>query len=157
PMGVSDSAVERLVRRATRALSVLSAELGVAIAPRLRDAVLEKLDLIRVSSEKVLMVATLGGGIARTVYVDLPGDVPQDTLVTVAFVMNERLGGLSLDEIRKSLPERLRDLRTEPGADELMNIFMQAGAELLDPALTENVDIHLGQTSVLAAQPEFQA
>ena len=153
------SAVERLVRRATRALSVLSAELGLGIAPRLREAVLEKLDLIRVSSEKVLMVATLGGGLARTVYVDLPGDVPQDTLLTVAMVMNERLAGLSLEQIRTSLPERLRDTRTgdEPGADELMNIFMQAGAELFDPALADSSDVHLGQTSVLAAQPEFQA
>src|SRR6185436_899453 len=95
PMGASASAVERLVRRATRALSVLSAELGVAITPRLREAVLEKLDLIPLSAEKVLMVATLGGGIARTVYVDLPGDVPQDTLATVAAVLNERLAGLS--------------------------------------------------------------
>jgi heat-inducible transcriptional repressor len=152
------SAVERLVRRATRALSVLSAELGVAIAPRLREAVLEKLDLIRVSSEKVLMVATLGGGLARTVYVDLPGDVPQDTLLTVAMVMNERLAGLSLEEIRRSLPDRLRDARSdEPAAEELMNIFMQAGAELFDPAPAESGDLHLGQTSVLAAQPEFQA
>jgi heat-inducible transcriptional repressor len=152
------SAVERLVRRATRALSVLSAELGLGIAPRLREAVLEKLDLIRVSSEKVLMVATLGGGLARTVYVDLPGDVPQDTLLTVALVMNERLAGLSLEQIRTSLPERLRDTRTdERDADELMNIFMQAGAELFDPALADSSDVHLGQTSVLAAQPEFQA
>lgn len=152
------SAVERLVRRATRALSVLSAELGVGIAPRLSEAVLEKLDLIRVSSDKVLMVATLGGGLARTVYVDLPGDVPQDTLLTVAMVMNERLAGLTLEQIRTSLPERLRDTRTdEPGADELINIFMQAGAELLNPALADSADVHLGQTSVLAAQPEFQA
>ena len=152
------SAVERLVRRATRALSVLSAELGVAIAPRLRDAVLEKLDLIRMSSEKVLMVATLGGGMARTVYVDLPGDVPQDILVTVAMVLNERLAGLAIEAISRSLPERLRDGRTdEPAGDELMNIFMQASAELLDPAVLEGPDIHLGQTSVLAAQPEFHA
>ena len=152
------SAVERLVGRATRALSVLSLELGVAIAPRLREAVLEKLDLIRVSSEKVLMVATLGGGLARTVYVDLPGDVPQDTLLTVALVMNERLAGLSLDEIRRSLPERLRDTRADDrSADELMNIFMQAGAELLDPKVAEASEVHLGQASVLAAQPEFQA
>ena len=152
------SAVERLVRRATRALSVLSAELGVAIAPRLREAVLEKLDLIRVSSEKVLMVATLGGGIARTVYVDLPGEIPQDTLLTIAMVMNERLAGLSLEEIRRSLPDRLRDARAdEPSSEELMNIFMQAGAELFDPAPAEEGQVHLGQASVLAAQPEFQA
>ena len=157
PLG--SSAVERLVRRATCALSVLSAELGVAIAPRLREAVLEKLDLIRVSSEKVFMVATLGGGLARTVYVDLPGDVPADTMATVALVLNERLAGLSLEEIWGSLPDRLRDARADdaPGSDELLNIFMQAGAELLDSSVTDGPDVHLGQASVLAAQPEFQA
>jgi heat-inducible transcriptional repressor len=156
--GSSTSAVERLVRRATRALSVLSAELGVAIAPRLREAILEKLDLIRVSSDKVLMVATLGGGIARTVYVDLPGDVPQDTLITVSAVLNERLAGLSLADIQRTLPERLRDARVDDGpAENLINIFMQAGAELLDPLAIDGPDVHLGQTSVLAAQPEFQA
>jgi heat-inducible transcriptional repressor len=151
------SAVERLVRRATRALSVLSAELGVGIAPRLREAVLEKLDLIRVSSEKVLMVATLGGGLARTVYVDLPGDVPQDALIMVSTLLNERLAGLSLADIRRSLPERLRDARADDAPGEnLINIFMQAGAELLDPAAIDVPDVHLGQTSVLASQPEFQ-
>ena len=49
-LGVGGSAVERLVRHATRALSLLSNELGVAVAPRLDDAVLEKLELIQVSS-----------------------------------------------------------------------------------------------------------
>ena len=68
PLGFS--AVERLVRRATSALSVLSAELGLAIMPRMGEAVLEKLDLLALSTEKVLMVATLRGGLARTVYVD---------------------------------------------------------------------------------------
>ena len=156
PLG--SSAVERLVRRATGALSVLSAELGLAISPRLREAVLEKLDLIALSAEKVLMVATLGGGLARTIYVDLPGEVPADTLATVALVLNERLAGLTLDEIRRSLPERLRDARSEDAAaTELLNIFMQAGAELLDPLVGDDPGVHLGQTSVLAQQPEFQA
>jgi heat-inducible transcriptional repressor len=156
PLG--SSAVERLVRRATNALSVLTAELGLAITPRLREAVLEKLDLIQLSTERVLMVATLGGGIARTVYVDLPGEVPSDALATVALVLNERLTGLSLDEIRRSLPDRLRDARSDDApATELLNIFMQAGADLLSPLRVDDPDIHLGQASVLAQQPEFQA
>ncbi len=150
------SAVERLVRRATRALSVLSSELGVAVAPRLEQARLEKLDLIKVSADKVLMVATIGGGLARTVYVDLPGEVPPDTLVTLTMVLNERLAGLTLEEIRRSLPERLRDTAAEdPAAEELLNIFMQSGAELFDWKALDGSEIHLGQTSVLAGQPEF--
>lgn len=154
--GSGHSAVERMVRRATRALSVLSYELGLAVAPRLEDAVLEKLDLIQVSVDKVLLVATIRSGFVRTVYVDLPGEVPSDTLVTLTMLLNERLAGLTLSELRASLPDRLRD--AAPGDDpagELLNIFMQSGAELFDWSGSDAGHVHLGQTSVLAAQPEF--
>ncbi len=46
-------AVERLIQRAIRALSVLSRELGVAVAPRLGEAIVERLELIQVSSAKI--------------------------------------------------------------------------------------------------------
>lgn len=154
--GTGHSAVERMVRRATRALSLLSYELGLAVAPRLEDAVLEKLDLIQVSAEKVLLVATIRSGLVRTIYVDLPGEVPQDTLVTLAMLLNERLAGRTLSELRTSLPHRLRDAVAEDDpAGELLNIFMQSGAELFDWSGGDAGHVHLGQTSILAAQPEF--
>ena len=154
--GNGSSAVERMVRRATRALSLLSYELGLAVVPRLDDAVLEKLDLIQVSAEKVLLVATIRSGLIRTIYVDLPGEVPPDTLVTLAMLLNERLAGLTLQELQSSLPDRLRD--AVPGDDptgELLNIFLQSGAEVRDWPGGDEGHVHLGQTSILAAQPEF--
>jgi heat-inducible transcriptional repressor len=152
---VGASAVERLVRRATRALSLLSLELGVAVAPRMSEAVLEKLDLIGLSSEKVLMVATIRSGVIRTIYVDLPGGIPSDTLQTLAQLMNERLAGLTLSEIRMTLPDRMRDASDVGGTAELLNIFMQSGAELFDVHRADGSDVHIGQASVLASQPEF--
>ena len=149
------SAVERLVVQATRALSVISNELGLALAPRLEDAVLEKLELIQVSANKVLLVATIRGGVVRTVYVDLPIDVPQDVLVTVTLALNERLAGQSLQEIRRTLPERLRDSGSDEAGAELINIFIQSGAELFDLHDLDSSRLHLGKASVLAAQPEF--
>lgn len=152
------SAVERLVRHAARALSLISNELGVAVAPRVESAVLERLELIQVSSDKVLLVATIHGGVVRTVYVDLPIEVPRDTLVTLTVALNERLAGLSLHEIRRTLPERLRDAHPpEAGASELMNVFVQAGAELFSLQDLDTTRIHLGSASVLASQPEFES
>ena len=135
---VSASAVDRLVLRATRALSVLSLELGLAVAPLMAEATLEKLDLIQIASDKVLLVATIQSGTIRTVYVDLPGEVPQDTLLAVALLLNERLAGLRLTEIRQSLPDRLRDAHHDdaPEAEELLNIFMQAGPGFWPSAVT---------------------
>jgi heat-inducible transcriptional repressor len=151
------SAMDRLILHATRVLSLISNELGVAVAPRLEDAVLEKLDLIQVSSNKVLLVATIRGGVVRTVYVDLPIEVPPDTLVTVAVLLNARLAGLSLQEIRRTLPQRLRDSTSDEAGKELVNIFMQSGAELFDMQVLDATKLHLGPASVLASQPEFES
>lgn len=154
---VGSSAVDRLVGRAIRALSLLSRELGVAVAPSLAEAVLERLELIQVSSQKVLMVMTIRSGFVRTVYVDLPGEVQAEVLKQVNMVLNERLGGLTLQEVRDTLPERLRDSSVSAGSDteELLNIFVQSGAELFDWEALDTGEVHLGQTSVLASQPEF--
>lgn len=152
------SAVERLVRQAVRALSLISNELGVALAPRLEEAILERVELIQVSSDKVLMVATIRGGVVRTVYVDLPVEVPKRTLMTLTVALNERLSGLSLLEIRRTLPDRLRDAHPgDAGASELLNIFLQSGAELFNLQDLDASRIHLGSASVLAAQPEFES
>lgn len=154
---IGTSAVERLVGRATRALGLLSQELGVAVGPRLATAVLERLDLVRVSSTKVLLVAQVRSGVVRTVFVDLPGEVPEDTLVTITLLLNERLVGLTLREIRETVADRIRDAVTgdDPATGEVLNIFMQSGAEIFDWPEVEGTSVLLGDASVLASQPEF--
>ncbi len=153
------TALDRLVYRAARALSLLSMELGLGLAPRLEEAVLEKLDLVKVSSEQILLVARLRSGLVRTVYVDFRGDIPEDTLLTLTALLNERLSGLTLREIRETLPDRLRDSCPEDdaAAEELLNIFVESGSDLFDWPDLEEGEVLLGQTSVLASQPEFHS
>lgn len=149
--------VERLIRRAARALSLVSMELGVGMAPRLEDAVLVKLDLLKASSNKILLVATIRSGLVRTLYVDFEGEIPEDTLAALTLLLNERLAGFTLREVRETLPERLRDSRPQDSAAavELLNIFIESGSELFTWPDLEEGRIHLGQASVLATQPEF--
>jgi len=149
-------ALERLVRRAAGALSLLSLEMGLAVAPRLDEAVLEKLDLVQVSSDKVVLVANIHSGILRTVYVDLRTEVPRDALVTLSMILNERLAGTTLGEIRETLPDRLRDVSPEDeSTEELLNIFLESGSELFDWPGVGSADVALGRASMLASQPEF--
>lgn len=151
------SAVERLVIQATRALSLISNELGIAMAPSAEEAILEKLELIKASTSKVLLVATIGGGVVRTVYADLTVEVPAETLVTVTLALNERLSGLTLTEIRRTLPDRLRDSVLDEAGAELLNIFVQSSAELFEIGAFGSSQLHLGPASVLASQPEFES
>lgn len=148
--------LERLVLRATQAMGLLTGELGVALAPSVDEVVLERLELLSLSSEKVLLVLRLRNGIVRTVYVDLTLSVPRETLLGLTIVLNERLAGQTMAQIRQTLPDRLRDAAPadDASATELLNIFLQSGDEVFD--LTGG-EVHLGHTSVLANQPEFES
>src|SRR5829696_7998962 len=155
--GNSSSPIETILRRAAQTLGVLTQELGVALGPRLDRSILRRLELVRVSAERLLMVLTLEAGVVRTVFVEVPGEIAENALTEVTTVLNERLGGLTLGEIRNSLPARLRDTRADPSAAELMNIFVQEGEQLFETALptSESHHVVLGAASVLAGQPEF--
>ena len=150
------SAIEAILRRAAQSLGVLTQELGVAMGPRLDDLVLRRLDLIRVSTERLLLALTLEGGAVRTIFVEVKGDIADAALTEVGVVLNERLGGLSLRQIRASLGARLRDTMAAPGSRELLNIFVEEGDQLFDASLAADDErLVLGQPSVLAEQPEF--
>jgi heat-inducible transcriptional repressor len=146
--------LEQLIRRAAQVLGLVTGELGVAVAPRLDDVRLERIELVAVASDRVLIVLTLAGGLVRAIYVNVPTMVPAAALASVSSTLNERLGGLQLTEIRATLPERLRDSGEDPRSTELLNIFVQSAGELLEP-VDLGRDLLLGRTSVLAQQPEF--
>ncbi|HWK89046.1 MAG TPA: heat-inducible transcriptional repressor HrcA, partial [Longimicrobium sp.] len=156
--GGDGAAVERLLRRAAQVVGLLTQELGIAAAPRMDEAVLERLDLIPLSESRVLLVMSLRAAGVRTVYVDVPAAIPASTLSSVAGILNERLAGHRLVEIRATLPERLRDSMPadDPGAG-LLNVFLQSADEWFAPVNAAGDDLHLGSASVLAEQPEFSS
>ncbi len=150
----SGSEMENILRRAAQVLSVLTQEMGVAAAPALDEVILERLELVRLSSERLLLVFNLQSGVVRTIFVQIPATVAEDVVALVAQVLNERLAGLSLMEIRTTLNQRLRDAAQEPRGRELLNIFLAEGEDLFDLTMT-SPDLHLGTAQMLVEQPEF--
>lgn len=150
-----ESTLERILTNATRALGILVNELGVGSVPQLDNACLQNIDLISVSSQKILMVVTIQSGMVRTAYVDLPGEAPRDVLECIERVLNERLGGLSFTEIRRSFGARLRDAVEDPAAQDMLNIFIESSDEFFAAGTPGPDQVVLGQTSPIASQPEF--
>jgi heat-inducible transcriptional repressor len=151
------SAIETILRRAAQSLGVLTQELGVALGPRLQYATLRQIELVRMSSERVLMVLGLTGGTVRTVFVEVPGVIADAALVEVTIVLNERLAGLTLAEVSTTLAARLRDVQATPGSAELLNIFVQEGEQVFSRAVEPLETVVIGQASLLADKPEFSS
>ena len=150
------STIEAILRRAAQTLSVLTQELGMAVGPRLDQTVLSRLELVRFSSERLVLVLTLQGGAARTIFVEVTEPIADNALAEVSVVLNERLAGLTLRDIRSSLSDRLRDASMS-GGHELLNIFVQERESIFEDPLKRDEGLVLGQASVLAEQPEFSS
>ncbi len=148
-----DPVLDKMLQRAAEALSVITKELGVGIAPVVGDGVLEHVDLIRVSSERVMLVLTIQHGLVKTIFIELDSRVDGAQLDWLASRLNERLCGLTLSEIRRSAGMRLKQaVQTD---DDPLNIFVQSADTLFD--LDESFSgLILGETSNLASQPEFK-
>jgi heat-inducible transcriptional repressor len=147
------NAVEQILARAAQVLGVLTQELGVAVGPSLDEAVLERLELLQVASDRVLLVLTLKHGAVRTIFVEVPSHMAAEAVVQVAVVLNERLAGLTLKDIRLTLADRVRDATSSPQSSELLNIFVQEAEELFDVPVAGGV--LLSSAQLLAGQPEF--
>ena len=148
------SAADEILRRAAQVLGVLTQELGVAVAPALDQMIMERLELVQVTSERLLLVFNLQSGVVRTIFVEVPGLVQAASVQQVAHVLNERLAGLTLEDIRSTAPERLRDATGTENGRELLNIFIAERDGLFDLS-NESSPVVLGSAQMLADQPEF--
>jgi len=150
----SRNAVEEILGRAAQVLGVLTQELGVAVAPALDEMILERLELVPVSSERLLLVFNLRSGVVRTIFVEVPTRTASVSFHEVTRTLNERLVGLALKQIRDSIGERLRDAAGAPEGRELLNIFIAEREEIFDLS-GDGGAVMLGSAQMLAEQPEF--
>ena len=116
------SAVEAILRRAAQSLGVITQELGIALGPRLDNAVLERVELIRLSSERLLLALTLPAGAVRTILVYGRDEIADAAIASVTLQLNERLPGWKLRQLRPALGNGLGDRGQNTRAAELPRV-----------------------------------
>ncbi len=113
-LGNFEDQPEVLLQECSRILGRLSNLLGVVLSPKLTTGILERLELVPLSSSRVMFVVSLKGGLVKTVILELHTTLGRRDLDDVVSLLNERLAGLSIDEIRKTYADRMRDVQEEP-------------------------------------------
>lgn len=90
-------------------LAALSNELSLIVAPVGEELVLHRIELIPVSSERVVMVLVTRSGLTRSMVMEIPDMVPR-RIEMLGELLNQRLAGLKFSEIKQTITERLADL-----------------------------------------------
>jgi len=146
------SGIDQLLEQTSRVLGNVSHQLGVAISPKFDSGIITRLELIPVAERRVLVVLAMKSGLAKTVLLEVETDLKDYTLSETADVLNERLCGLTVGEVRRNIKERLSE--TTKGDPRLIRMFIDSTEELLD--ISRQMEIHLGDTRHILSQPEFQ-
>ena len=145
--------LEAVARETSRLLGRLSQLLGVVLTPSLSTGVLERIEVVPLGGARVLFVLALRGGLARTVAAEVDVDVRPEAVDAIVRRLNERLAGHSLEEIRRTGRERVRDLEDEDRTG-IVRVVLRDGKTLFREA-TPARRAAIGGAQHLVAQPEF--
>ncbi|MBI3788564.1 MAG: heat-inducible transcription repressor HrcA, partial [Ignavibacteriales bacterium] len=104
---------ETLLRETSKLLGKISKQLSIVSSPHISSGIFEKLELIPISSSKVLVVISIRSGLVKTLMLEVGTEISRQLLEQVGRILNERLSGLTLLEIRDTFVERIRDLQDE--------------------------------------------
>ncbi|HMB90145.1 MAG TPA: heat-inducible transcriptional repressor HrcA [Rhodothermales bacterium] len=143
---------EELLRESSRLLGQMSNLLGVVLSPRLSKGVLERLDVVPLASSRVMVVISVRGGFVKTIVLEVEATFKRRDLDRIVSMLNERLAGLRLEEIRHSFAKRTRDLDDE-GTGIVRLILNESTSLFSEP--TEGRMTYSG-TQQIITQPEFQ-
>ena len=117
--GVTD--VQEFMERTSHVLSLISRNVGVAVAASGPKNALEHVYFSRLGDQKVLAVVVTKSGVVRDRVLRL--DLPQTDLDTAARFINENFRGWTLKDVRAEIARRLEQERSE--YDRLMQSLEQ--------------------------------
>lgn len=147
------TAFEDLLRMTSSILSQITKNLACVTYPKLDKAILSKIQIIPISSARILVVVTIKSGLVKTITLELKTEIEQSKLETVQRFLNERLSGLTFLEIRKTVQERVRDLDNEEFKP-IVRLFIDS-ADKIFPDIQVADNIFLTGTKNILSQPEF--
>lgn len=152
---VEEAQADAVVSVASQLLSERTRQLGFVVAPRLDRVVLRHVSLVRLSSERLLVVLVSQSGSSHQRVIDDPGEAAewdQQELDRIAALLSARACGLTLAEVRASLAREAAELRDR--ADALRRRAIELGRRAV--AVTdEEVDLVITTRLALLDQPEF--
>ncbi len=137
---------------AAKVLGSVSKQLSVVLSPALSNAIFEKLDMVLLSSTRMMVILSIQSLFVKTIVMELDMELSRQRVDEVVDVLNQRLSGLTLAEIRRSINRRLSGCVCDLA---LTNLIVRSAGTLFDesPILER---LYISGTEYIVDQPEFK-
>ena len=148
------SETDELLKVTSLILSDITNQLACVTYPRFDTAVLEKIQILQLSSTRLLVVISVLSGIVKTITLELDAEVNLDKISAVEKILNEKLSGLKFSEIRNTFEERVKNYLTDDYKP-IIRLFIDSSDKLFKDIKIDEKSVITGAKNILK-QPEFE-
>ncbi|WP_346355820.1 heat-inducible transcriptional repressor HrcA [Azotosporobacter soli] len=144
--------LDEVFQETARLLSRMTRNISLVLAPQFGQCNFKYLQFMPFDETRAILLIVTDTGMVENKVIDLPQGMRVEDLQRLANMMNQRLSGLSLDQIESSILREIKeDLLAEAKVvDDAMKVIRQA-------LRGEKQDrVYLGGTTQLLNQPEFR-
>lgn len=144
--------IEQIINNSARVLSAATNQTSMIMGPQFRKSAFHQLRILPLDEKRGLVVLITDTGFIKNKVIDLQQQLSQSELHQVVAYLNQKLYGLTIDQVTTSLINELkRDLFRR------LEILEQAFI-LLEESLKEEkqIRVFLGGTTNILNQPEFK-
>jgi heat-inducible transcriptional repressor len=145
---------DELLKVTSLLLSKITKQLACVTYPKLESGILEKIQIVSLSSTRLLVVISIKSGFVKTITLELSSEIETSKLESIQNLLNERLSGLSLKEIRTTFNERLHDL-IEDDKTSVVRLFYDSVDKIFKDVWEKDNLLISGAKNVIR-QPEFE-
>lgn len=143
---------DELLKITSNILSKITRQLACVTYPKLETGALERLQIISLSSTKILIVISIKGGLVKTITIEFASEIKEAQINDVQNLLNERLSGLSFKEIRATFNERFKDVEEDQKA--IIRLFLNSADKVFKDVRNSDGIYITGAKNVIQ-QPEF--
>lgn len=144
---------EELLKVTSLILSDLTNQLAMVTYPKFEQAILQKIQIVQLSSTRILVVVSINSGMVKTITLEIDAEVKEEQVSTVQQLLNERLTGLRFSEIRNTIEERMKDFNSESYRP-IIRVFLDSVDKIFTDQSSEKAII--SGTKNILRQPEFE-
>jgi heat-inducible transcriptional repressor len=151
--GDSSAAPDRLMERASHALSALSENVGIVISPSLAENCLKHIEFVQLADKRILVVLVSASNIIHNKIIRLDETLAQDDLDKTARYLNTEFAGKSLIVIKAQILELIHHEKA------LYDRLLRNAILLCDMSLegeeVETADVYVDGASNFLTKREF--
>ncbi len=149
---LGNAPTENVLKDASKLLGLLSKYLAVVQIPTITNLIVHKIELVPISSTRLLFIIALDSNIVRTATLEADTEFDHHHLDEISSLINEKICGKSLNFIKDNFSTLISDIETPNPT--LFRLFVDS-VDLLFNKYNTMERIHIAGTKHLLNEPEF--